>query len=100
MGDRLPQVAHKSRSEDQRNIKGIFSHSTVEDEPDRTVRRKEIAVSQSFATATRANSRAEPVSKYTSHLEMDADLELEDSLLEQSRERFRQTIQGTSDGAH
>ena len=66
MGDRLPQVATRSRSEDQRNIKGIFPSLTIQDEADVVLRDEEAAASESSAAAT----RAEPVSRWTSHLDI------------------------------
>ena len=97
MENRLPQAPSQSRSEDQRNIKGLFSNLSVEDEADVMMMDKDFAGTESSASATGSSSRTEPASRYASQLEVEVDSE--NSLLEQSREGFRQMIEEKSEGA-
>ncbi len=85
MENRLPQAPSRSRSEDQRTIKGIFSQLTVHDNP-RSSTSARPAVPQSPPSSQSPHSPRSPTQQV--YTEMDS----EDALLDQSRHRFWQRM--------
>ena len=91
MENRLPQAEGESRSEDQRNIKGIFSQLSFHESPQAGLKQASSSETPSFfepmslsgedqASQSLAGNAADP----DSNQDMDSD----NSMLDQSRESF------------
>ena len=87
MENRLPQADGQSRSEDQRNIKGIFSQLSLHDHPEKSLQRSyQIPTPSSFHQTDHLTQGA----TLTQDLVSDPDYSTgsDKAMLEQSRESF------------
>lgn len=91
MENRLPQAEGESRSEDQRNIKGIFSQLSLHEKPKAGLNRGGGFGTQRVSESTNPsteNQASQGLADHAAHEDVDQDTGSDSSMLDQSRESF------------
>lgn len=91
MENRLPQAEGESRSEDQRNIKGIFSQLSFHEGPKAGLKQASSSETPSFHEPTTASAEDQASQSLAGHAadpNFNHDMDSDNSMLDQSRESF------------
>ena len=93
MENRLPTNIYRSRSEDQRNIKSIFAHLSLDDPPDKRPSIGQSLPHSSYGPPANPSWTSAPPVPPRMDDEEDDDSLAEDFLLDESRQRFSELMQ-------
>lgn len=91
MENRLPQAEGQSRSEDQRNIKGIFSQLSLHESPKAGLKKAGGFGTPPFLDTTNLSAEdlaSQGLADQTAEADLDQDTGSDNSMLDQSRESF------------
>lgn len=91
MENRLPQAEGESRSEDQRNIKGIFSHLSLHENPKAGLKQADGFTTPPSLESTKISTQdpaSQDLAGHATDADLDQDMGSDSSMLNQSRESF------------